>query len=166
MKVILQAKVSYDQSSANEVFECFTSIKKIWPSLRHDADSALVMLIDKAGENAQKEFVKSNFQDFEIIELLWKNFLNPNSEKFNLEVSKNCTYLTLNAISYFIDSFAAKKPNIDENTILKVLNFLAQSRLPPNGNSKFPKNNQKWHLLMLMKSIVSIVDSPNEQIRK
>lgn len=166
MKVILQAKVSYDQSSANEVFECFTSIKKIWPSLRHDADSALVMLIDKAGENAQKEFVKSNFQDFEIIELLWKNFLNPNSEKFNLEVSKNCTYLTLNAISYFIDSFAAKKPNIDENTILKVLNFLAQSRLPPNGNNKFPKNNQKWHLLMLMKSIVSIVDSPNEQIRK
>lgn len=165
LKVILQAKVNYDISMSNEVFECFTSIKKIWPSLRHLADSALVMLIDKAGDYGQRDFVKANFSDYEIIELLWKNFMDPTSDKFNLNVSNNCTELVLEAVSRFLTSFINDNNSVDENVILSILVFLAESKLPSKNDNKFPRNCQKWHLLVLMKSVVAIVNSQNEKIR-
>ena len=163
LKVILMAKVNYHLSMSNEVFECFTSIKKIWPSLRHLADTALVMLIDKAGDYGQRDFVRANFTDYEIILLLWKNFLDPSSDKFNVDVANNCTELVLESVSKFLASF---NENADENIVLAILSFLAVAKLPPRNDNRFPRECQKWHLLVLMKSVALTVDSKNEKIRE
>ncbi|OHT06234.1 hypothetical protein TRFO_25793 [Tritrichomonas foetus] len=156
MKLFLEAKIEFDDSSAPDVFDFYTTISKMWPSLQSLVDSALVLLIDRANEKAQKKFVISNSSNFEILELLWLTFFDPQSEKFNQQVFDNCFNITFGAIEKLLQN--------SENDPLAILNFLSKSTLPPQNIGEI-KNSNKWHLVKLMKYVIATVTSENKEVR-
>lgn len=176
IKAILEAKIEFDDSQATDVFDYCTSIKKIYPGLRHLADVALVFLIDRGTENQQKDFITNNQDDFEIVELLWMTFFDQSSNKFNQTVYDNCIDITLKAIRNTLMNYSKTVTSPEEqnpeaetcqkrkNLVLIILNFLVQSKLPPKTDSTFPPNSTKWHLVELMKAVISTLATSDEKI--
>ena len=116
----------------------------------------VIKLFKYVSLNTKKTFIEVRKHSLTTLELIWSKFLDPRSELFEEDTSKNLCKVVL---SYFGDEI---RKCCEEDQLIHELKFIEQAKISPDV---YPNLGVAPHIISLMPSIADLVLHPNEDVR-